>query len=81
MGDLHISGLGLEKTGFHVKSMDEIEDLQADHSALATILRSRRAVELDGMSVGVRVLWTIYLQILEDALKTLDSLIQFLKAR
>ena len=62
-------------------NMDEIDDLQADHSALATILRSRRAVSTDGMSVGTRVLWTIYLQILEDALKTLDSLIQFLKVR
>jgi hypothetical protein len=29
--------------------MDEIEDLQADHSALATILRSRRAVSTEGM--------------------------------
>lgn len=60
--------------------MDELDDLQADHSTLASILRSRRAVATDGMSVGIRVLWTIYLQILEDALKTLDSLIQFLKA-
>lgn len=59
--------------------MDELADLQADHSTLATILRSRRAASIDEMSVGVRVLWTIYLQMLEDALKTLDSLIQFLK--
>jgi len=60
--------------------MNELEDLQADHSTLATILRSRQAASTDEMSVGVRVLWTIYLQMLEDALKTLDSLIQFLKA-
>jgi hypothetical protein len=61
--------------------MDEIEDLQADHSTLAIILRARRAVPMEGMPMGVRVLWTIYLQILEDALKTLDSLIQFMKVR
>ena len=61
--------------------MDELDDLRADHSTLATILRSRRAVSLEGMSVGVLVLWTIYLQILDDALNTLDSLIQFLKVR
>jgi len=61
--------------------MDELNNLQADHSTLASILGSRRAASTDGMSMGVRVLWTIYLQLLEDALKTLDSLIQFLKAR
>jgi hypothetical protein len=61
--------------------MDELDHLQADHSTLASILRSRQAISTDGMSMGVRVLWTIYLQLLEDALKTLDSLIQFLKAR
>jgi len=62
--------------------MDEIEDLQADHSTLAmTTVRARRAVPMEGMSIGVRVLWTIYLQILEDAIKTLDSLIQFMKVR
>jgi len=61
--------------------MDEIDNLQADHLTLATILRSRRAVSLEGMSFGARTLWTIYLNILEDALKTLDTLIQFLNAR
>jgi len=61
--------------------MDEIDDLQADHSAFATILRARRAAPVEGMSFGVRTLWIIYLTILEDALKTLDTLIRFLKAR
>jgi hypothetical protein len=61
--------------------MDELDHPQADHSTLASILRSRRASSTGGMSMGVSVLWTIYLQLLEDALKTLDSLIQFLKAR
>jgi hypothetical protein len=60
---------------------DDIEDLRADHSALATMLRARRAVSTAGMSMGARMLWTIYLQILEDALKTLDSLIQLMKSR
>jgi hypothetical protein len=61
--------------------MDELDDLQADHSTLATILRSRRAASTEGMPFGVRRLWALYLNILEDALKTLDALIQFLKAR
>jgi hypothetical protein len=62
-------------------NLDEIEDLQADHSALATMLRSRRAVSTEGMSVSARALWTVYLLILEDALRTLDTLINSLKAR
>ena len=61
--------------------MNELDDLQSDQSTLATILRSRRAVPTDGMPFGVRTLWMIYLQILEDALNILDALIQFLKAR
>ena len=60
--------------------MDELDNLQADHSTFATILRSRQAVSTEGMSIGTRVVWAIYLNILEDALKTLDTLIQFLKA-
>lgn len=52
--------------------MDEIDDLKVDHSTLAT---------MEGMSFGVRALWLIYLQILKDALKTLDALIQFIKVR
>jgi len=61
--------------------MDEIDNLKVDHSTLATILRARRAVPMEGMSFGVRTLWLIYLQILEDALKTLDALIKFIKVR
>lgn len=61
--------------------MDEIENLQADHSALSMIVRSRRAVSTEDMSFGTRALWNTYLQILEDALKTLEALIQFLKSR
>ena len=67
--------------GHVVNEMDELEDLRADHSTLATILRARRAVSMDDKSIGVRTLWTIYLVILEDALKTLDALIDFLKTR
>jgi hypothetical protein len=61
--------------------MDELEDLRADHSTLATILRARRAVYMDDKSIGIRTLWSIYLFILEDALKALDALIDFLNTR
>jgi len=60
--------------------LDEIEDLQADHSALATMLRARRAVSTEAMSMSVRTLWTVYLNILEGAIKILDSLIQLMKS-
>jgi hypothetical protein len=81
VGGLRLPALGVEKTGWPIRSLDEIDELQADHSALATILQARRAVSIEGMSFSARALWTIYLTILEDALKTLDTLIQFLKAR
>jgi hypothetical protein len=71
----------MEKTTSYFGSMDEIDNLKVDHSTLATILRARRAVPMEGMSFGVRTLWLIYLQILEDALKTLDALIKFIKVR
>jgi len=53
---LRIPRLGLEKTRWHRRSMDEIDDLQAEHSTLAIILRARRAVPMQGMSFGVRYL-------------------------
>jgi hypothetical protein len=39
------------------------------------MLRARRAVSIEGMSSGDRTIWTVYLVILEEAIKILDSLI------
>ena len=55
--------------------MDEIEDLQADHSTLAIILRTRRAVPVEGMSFGVRVPWAIYLARLSRTPRLIASII------
>ena len=35
--------------GCHVKSMDELDDLLAEHSTLAAILRSHRTVSMEGL--------------------------------
>jgi hypothetical protein len=52
--------------------MNELEDLQVDHLTLTTILLPRRAVSMEGISMSVCTPWTIYLNILEDAVKTLQ---------
>ena len=65
----------MDVVGHVINKMDELEDLRADHSTLATILRAHRVVSMDDKSIGVRTLWSIYLFILEDAL------IDFLKTR
>lgn len=55
-----------------------LDSLHHDHAALTEILKSRRAVSMETLSVGTRLLWGIYLVILEDALSILNSLIQYL---
>lgn len=54
--------------------------LQEDHATLSRLLEQRRAVTTVTLSAGQRLLWQIYLTILEDALKTLQSLIDHLTA-
>lgn len=58
--------------------MSLLELVQSDQIAIAQILQDRRAVTTVTLPVGVRLVWTIYLTILEDALTTLGSLISFL---
>lgn len=58
--------------------MIPLDSLQRDHAALTEILQARRSVSTETLSVGMRLLWGIYLAILKDALTTLDSLIQSL---
>ena len=58
-----------------------IEALQRDHAALTEILTARRAVTTVTLPVGVRLAWQIYIMILEDALKTLNSMIDYLEGK
>lgn len=58
--------------------MSLLELVQSDQIAIAQILQDRRSVTTVTLPVGVRLVWTIYLTILEDALTTLGSLISFL---
>lgn len=58
-----------------------LDSLQQDHATLAQILETRRAVTVETMSTGQRLLWRMYLSILEDALSTVGSLIQYLSPK
>jgi len=58
--------------------MIPLDSLQQDHVVLTEILQARRAVSVETLSVGMRILWQVYLTILEDALTTLNSLINYL---
>jgi len=58
--------------------MIPLDSLQRDHATLTQILQARRGVSMETLSVGMRILWQVYLTILEDALTTLNSLINFL---
>lgn len=58
-----------------------LDQLQHDHAAITGILAAQRALPVDGKQVGVRILLGIYFHILEDALTTLNSLIQYMHSR
>lgn len=58
-----------------------LEHLQADRSALAQLLAARRTVSVETLPAGARLLWGAYLVLLEDALKLLGSLIDFLERK
>ena len=55
-----------------------LDSLQQDHVVLTEILQARRGVSMETLSIGMRILWGVYLAILEDALTTLNSLINYL---
>jgi hypothetical protein len=61
--------------------MSPLDFLRQDQAALADILAARQTVTTVTLPVGARMLWGIYLVILEDALATLRSLIEFLERR
>ena len=55
--------------------------LRQDHDTLKELLAARRAVSMETAPVGVRMLWSIYLTVLEDAVKTLHALLDFQEKR
>jgi hypothetical protein len=55
-----------------------LDSLRQNLAVLAQILDARQAVTAVMLPVGTQVLWKIYLVILEDALKTLPALIDYL---
>jgi hypothetical protein len=61
--------------------MIPIDLLQQDHATLSQILAARQAVTAVTLPAGMRILWTVYLAILEDALATLTALINYLTPR
>jgi hypothetical protein len=61
--------------------MPDLESLQHDHVLLMELLESRRTVTTETLPAGLRILWTIYLTILEDAVTTLNSLISYLSPK
>ena len=56
-----------------------MDNLKRDSEAITRMLERHRAQPLDHPSFGVRKVYEIYIMILDDAIKTLNSLIQFLK--
>jgi hypothetical protein len=58
--------------------MTPLDTLRQDYTALSELLAARRAVTIVTLPVGVQLLWTIYITILEDAVTTLNSLIHYL---
>lgn len=61
--------------------MTPLDSLRQDHATLAQILEARRTVTTVTLPVGVQLLWKIYLTILEDAVTTLNSLINYLSPK
>ncbi|MCI0551279.1 MAG: hypothetical protein L0287_10010 [Anaerolineae bacterium] len=61
--------------------MKSLETLQQDHAVIQQIIEARRADPTDEIPVGARILLNIYLHILEDALATLSSLIQYFNSK
>lgn len=58
-----------------------LDSLRHDHAVLAKILEARRTATAETLPAGTRILWQVYLTILEDALMTLNSLISHLSTQ
>ena len=58
--------------------MTPLDALRQDQATLQQLLTERRSVTTVTLPIGVQLLWKIYLTILEDAVATLNSLINYL---
>jgi len=58
--------------------MSTLEFLQQDRALLSDLLDARRSVSIETMKTIERIAWDMYLTLLQDALSTLDSLIEHL---
>jgi hypothetical protein len=56
-----------------------LESLRSDNETLTEILESNRSVSLIGVPSSLRIPWTIYLTILEDSIKVLRAMIEYLE--
>jgi len=61
-------------------TMPYIDQLKSQRETLSAFLQAQNNSPMHG-SVGVRITIRIYTHILEDAIKTLNSLIQYLDAQ
>jgi len=61
--------------------MIDLEAIQQDRVLLTKILLARRGVTVETLPIGARIAWRIYINILEDALSILNSLIDHLSPR
>jgi hypothetical protein len=55
-----------------------LDQLRRHRATLTELRQSQREVLADDMSPGLRITWQIYAIILEDAISTLNSLINYL---
>ena len=58
--------------------MSILELLKQDRATLNDLLNARQAVPMETMRTIERIAWDMYLTVLQDALNTLDSLIEHL---
>ena len=58
-----------------------IDELKQDAQVFTQLLTARRAVSMETLPIGTRVLWTSYLVLLEDAVKISRALLQFLERK
>ena len=55
-----------------------LDQLRRHRDTLTELLQSQHEVLTDDMGPGLRITWRIYSIILEDAISTLNSLIEYL---
>jgi hypothetical protein len=56
-----------------------VDQLRGQYATITEILQVQRSTLLQEANPGLRITSEIYIQILEDALKTINSIIQYLE--